>query len=142
MSTPPIDRERITTLLIRLKAADQPLLFILLDQDGTLNRLGTGFDTSRNDLTICSVPEDLLARLRPLIDDELLRFADRRLRAAELAGQVCELALGFRWPGGETVIEFVFGTESMGPPEPVLRLVAAAMAATDPWYGVGRQDGG
>ncbi|GAB4202054.1 MAG: hypothetical protein OHK0022_24770 [Roseiflexaceae bacterium] len=133
MSTPPINRESITTLLVRLKTDEQPLLFILLDQDGTLNRLGTGFDTSRNDMVIRTTPEDLLARLRPLIDPALLRFSGR-LRAAELAGQTCELALGFRWPGGETTVEFVFGTESMGPPEAALRLVAAAMAVTDPWY--------
>ncbi|HEU4324072.1 MAG TPA: hypothetical protein VFS21_13060 [Roseiflexaceae bacterium] len=135
MNTPPIDPGSISALLIRLKADGQPLLLIQLDQYGTLHRMGTGFDTSRSDLAIRTTPVDLLAGLRPLIGAELLGFAGRRLRDPELAGQVCELALGFRWPGGETTMEFIFGTESQGPPEPALRLVAAALAATNPWYG-------
>ncbi len=134
MSISPIDRDSISALLIRLKAGGLPLLLIQLDQYGTLHRMGTGFDTSRSDLAIRTTPVDLLAGLRPLLGAELLGFAGRRLRDPELAGQPCELALGLRWPGGETTMEFVFGTESKGPPEAALRLVAAAMAATDPWY--------
>jgi hypothetical protein len=127
-------KDSISSILINLKANDDVLLFILVANDGTLNRLGTGADNSRTDMTIRKTPTDLFAQLKPLITEEMLQLAGRRLRAPVIAGDICTLALGFRSATGETITEFIYGSESMGPPEDVARLVTTAVALTDPWY--------
>jgi hypothetical protein len=127
-------KESITAILISLKANDDMLLFILLADDGTLNRLGTGADATRKDMTIRKAPSNLFAQLKPLITDEVLQYTGRRLRAPVIAGETCTLALGFRSVAGETMMEFIYGAESMGPPEDITLLVTTAVEITEPWY--------
>jgi len=127
-------KDSITALLISLKVDDDMLLFILVADDGTLNRLGNGADASRKDMTIRKTPNNLFAQLKPLITEDLLQFAGRRLRAPVIVGETCTLALGFRSVAGEIMTEFIYGSESMGPPDDVAQLVTAAVEITDPWY--------
>lgn len=127
--------DAVTAVMVNLKEGDDLLLFILLAADGTLNRMGNGADTSSHrEMTIRRMREPVFARIKPSITNEMLAHAGRQYQAPDIVGSVCSLKVGFRLPSGDTAIEFIYGSQSLGPPDDLKRLVLATIDVTDPWY--------
>jgi hypothetical protein len=123
-----------TGISISLKANDEILLFILLTADGTINRMGNGADTSENEMFISRLPDaaifqEVLSHVTP----PMLQ-PPRQYVAPEIKGQTCTLTLAFQVPHGDAGIEFVYGSESIGPPPDVRELVLSAIKLTEAWY--------
>lgn len=130
-----MQKDDVTAVMVNLKEGDDLLLFILLAADGTLNRMGNGADTSSHrEMTIRRMQEPVFARIKPYITDEMLEHAGRQYQAPDMQGSVCSLKVGFRLPSGDTAIEFIYGSGSMGPPDDLKRLVLVAIDVTNPWY--------
>jgi hypothetical protein len=53
----------------------------------------------------------------------------------EPVGKICKLKFGFQFADGrESMSEWLFGLESLGPPPEVCDFVIAIVEATEPWY--------
>lgn len=118
------------------KVEDVLSLFALLSADGSINRLGTGaVDNTEREMCIgvISNPQPFQT-LRAQISPETFKWLGGRADQSP-KGKICELTIWLFLPNKEErTIYFKYGSESMGPPPEVCRLVMAAIDATDPWY--------
>lgn len=121
--------------LVTLKINGDTALFILLAEDGTVNRMGNGSLASDHDMYIGRQPEPLFARFIGRITPQLLEHQG----AYELpnrAGAHCELTLllGSRGSNRSAGFKYIYGSESQGPPPEIADLIRYAVELTKPWY--------
>ena len=130
-----ITPNHIRVILIELYAADQPSLFILLASDGTINRLGTGsVNNTERDFFIARTSLDIFESLRQKVGPDLLHWKGR-YESPERRGTLCKLSVVLKLDDDtETGSEWVYGSDSMGPPPAVKNFVIAAVEATQGWY--------
>jgi hypothetical protein len=131
--TPPSEFDKV---LIDLRIDGKTALFILLTEDGTVNRMGSGCkgNTDRG-MFIGRNREPLFSRFMARITPELLRNQG----AYELPnreGAECELTLlcGYRGSERSAGFQFIYGSESQGPPREIAELVEYAAELTTPWH--------
>ena len=122
--------------LVTLKINGDTALFILLAEDGTVNRMGNGSLTnSDHEMYIGRQPEPLFARFIDRITPQMLEHQG----AYELPNRVganCELTLllGYRDSKRSAGFKFIYGSESQGPPPEIVELVRYAAEVTTPWH--------
>lgn len=133
-STPTIDD--ISLIWVRIGVEERAALFILLDSDGTVNRLGTGaVDNSENDFYIGKTTEALFQKLHSQIDPGWFSHMGSSYTMPEQKGKACELIVGFVLRDGRgSSLKFKYGSESQGPPDDIIQFVIKAAKLTDPWY--------
>jgi hypothetical protein len=125
----------IDGVTINLDADGRPLLFVLLTEDGTINRMGNGrLANDELDLYAGHTDEPLLGLLRRDLPDDILEHAGS-YEVPGGGGIPIRLAIGFKLDdGSESGLEFTYGSESEGPPQDVVDIVRRARELTDPWY--------
>lgn len=127
--------ESISTIMVKLDVADRQVLFIVLADDGLVNRLGTGaVGNGENDLFIGHTADSLFKELRAMVR---ARWMDHlgSYDVASKVGKTCILSVLFRTPDGEEGgLRFVYGSESQGPPGEICQFIREAVRLTDPWY--------
>ncbi|MBN2358938.1 MAG: hypothetical protein JXR83_05760 [Deltaproteobacteria bacterium] len=142
-------KENLAQVAVSLDIAGRRSLFVLLSEDGSINRMGTGSPASPdNDLYIGAGQSALFTSFLERVPEEIFAFQGR-YEVRERTGAECELAILFGTRANETVgFEFRYGAESEGPPREICDLVRAAVDVTDHWYreqqamtGDGRQNG-
>lgn len=122
--------------LVTLKVNDDTALFILLAEDGTVNRMGNGSAINTDHLMfIGRHSEPLFARFIARITPELLQHQG----AYELPnrkGATCELTLllGYRGSERSAGFKFIYGSQSQGPGREIAELVRYAEELTTPWH--------
>ncbi|HUU01027.1 MAG TPA: hypothetical protein VM425_06270 [Myxococcota bacterium] len=132
-------KEEIDAVVINQEVDGQPSLFLLLANDGTVNRIGTGAANNKEKaLFIGQTPDELFLRFMDQVDEAIFQNAGV-YKHADPKGVLCKLELAFRRPGGPLGFEFHFGTESEGPPEEISALVRQAIELTEPWYEAQKQ---
>jgi hypothetical protein len=128
--------EDVTGVAMSLKVDEDLSLFALLAADGSINRLGTGtIDNVEKQMCIGVIndPKPFL-NLRAQISADLFKWVGGRADPSP-RGKICELMIGLLFPSKEErTILFKYGSESLGPPPEVKRLVLAMVEVTDPWY--------
>ncbi|MCE9555711.1 MAG: hypothetical protein K8T91_20365 [Planctomycetes bacterium] len=127
--------ESIAAIMVKLEVAQRQSLFIVLANDGLVNRLGTGAaNNTENDLFIGRTSEPLFAKLRAEVRNEWMdRFGSYDVPSK--AGSVCVLSVLFKATDGEDGgMQFEYGSESQGPPGDICQFVTEAVHLTDPWY--------
>ena len=76
----------------------------------------------------------LFETIRPYINSDVTRWIGGRADQSP-KGKICELTLWLFLPNKpEHVIYFKYGSESIGPPPEISRLILAAIETTNPWY--------
>jgi hypothetical protein len=131
-----IKPEDVTGVAVSLKVDDDLSLFALLAADGSINRLGTGtIDNTEKEMFIGVVNDPkAFQNLRAQISPDLFKWVGGELIHPP-RGKFCELTIGLFLPNKEErTIFFKYGSESIGPPPEVKRLVLAMFEATNPWY--------
>ncbi len=129
------ENTRIAGISLTLKIADEMALFILLGNDGLINRMGTGSDSDfEMEMFIGMTSASAFlqtAKLAPaVIENWTGGFA-----GSVIVGKLCALTVVFMTLKGEEIIsQWKYGSESQGPPPEVSQLVDAAVEATDDWY--------
>ncbi len=125
----------INAVHITLEIDGKQSLFVLLSQEGTINRLGTGaVNNKENDLFIGMSPEPLLDQAKQSLTDDLLDHMGG-YEVPDQKGASCRLSIGFMFADGEeNGFGFSYGSESQGPPPEISQFVVAAVKATEPWY--------
>ena len=130
-----IKQEDVTGLAITLKVEDDISLLVLLAADGSINRLGSGtVNNTEKKMCIGVTDPKLFESIRPHVNSDVIRWIGGRADEAP-KGKICELTIWLFLPNkGERTIYFKYGSESIGPPPEVSRLVLAAIEITNPWY--------
>ncbi len=125
----------VSGIMITLEVDGSQILFILLAQDGTINRLGTGTeDNADNDMFIGVSDGAAFAQVRalagPIIDKWIGGYG-----APNPEGKPCKLLVGFRTNDGrELMSHWEYGSESQGPHPDVAAIVVKAVEATEDWW--------
>jgi|SRR5215469_9571092 len=128
--------EDVTGVAMTLKVEEELSLVALLAADGSINRLGTGtIDNTQKDMFIGVLDDPKpFENLRAQISPDLFKWIGGRA-AQSPKGKICELTIWLFLPNKEErTIYFKYGSESIGPPPEVHRLVLAAIEITNPCY--------
>jgi len=132
-------KEQVDAVVVSMEVAERPCLFVLLANDGTVNRMGTGTaDNVEKALFVGPAPGALFKRFMSGVDEAIFENAGV-YKLPEPEGKLCKLELAFRRPGGPVGFEFHFGTEGQGPPPEISELVKLAIELTEPWYEAEKQ---
>ena len=126
----------IAAFIIVLLVDGEHSLFILLAEDGSINRIGNGsIDQIERDMFIGKVGSGLFKQLRSQVTAGVVYFLGQRLAAPEPKGKLCELSVLFKYADGRTAESvWRYGSESQGPHPEVCAFVAAAARVTEPWF--------
>jgi hypothetical protein len=126
---------KINRILITLEVAGNQVLFILLDEEGSINRKGNGSpDCKDNDLFIGITKDKLFEQLKPFILEEMGEFLGRTYDIPEKKGRVCIFKVLFTGPDIETGVEFRYGELSQGIPTPFRNFTIKAIELTEKWF--------
>jgi len=125
----------IKGILLDLEVEGAQSLFVLLADDGAVNRLGTGtVDNDERDLFIGLAEEPMFEQLRDKFQPEWMS-RDGEYDVVDKEGRTCTLTIIVTFDGGrELSWRFRYGSESNGPPDDICEFVAAAVRLTEPWY--------
>jgi hypothetical protein len=126
--------ETITAITVSLKIDGTLTLFALLADDGSINRMGTGsVHNVEHDWYMGVIDNAAFRQLRSMIKPEWLDMPGRYERS-DRVGPECELSVALRRAeGADTVIQFVYGAESLGPPMDLREFAATAVNVTGAW---------
>jgi hypothetical protein len=126
----------IKAIFLSLEVGGEKTLFILLSEDGTINRMGNGQLSypDRESLYMGRTTEPLFAKLRSHLTDDMLRYMGR-YDAPKKVGEVCCFKIGLQFADGSANgFEIDYGSESDGRPQELVDFLHAALDVTDPWY--------
>jgi hypothetical protein len=131
----PPTKESIKAISVDLEVNGKPSLFILLADDGTVNRLGTGTaDNTERDLYIGLAEEPLFEQLRDEVQPDWISLQGE-YDVPGKEGLPCTLTILFACGADQDAgWRFRYGSESDGPPDDMCEFVAEAVRLTDPWY--------
>lgn len=127
---------RFDKVLVTLTIDGAQVLFVLLAEDGTVNRMGDGsINCSDRDLFIGLSKEPLFARFMETVDPAM--FAHKgAYDIPKKEGKPCELRVlfGLKDSDAGEGFQFRYGSESQGPPREIRGLVVRAVELTNPWH--------
>jgi hypothetical protein len=138
-TTPPRDAgapSEFDKALVELKVNGAVALFIVLAEDGSVNRLGDGsVSNTDHQLSIGLSHEPLFAQFMTRITPEILE-CQGEYKHRKRKGANCELTLLLSYRGSDRVagFRFIYGSESQGPPREIAELVRYADELTRPWH--------
>lgn len=129
-------KAEVDTIMVSLEVADETSLFLLLGKDGGINRMGSGaVDNQERSFFIGILQEPLFEQLLSEFPEEVWENLGSVFGSpGDHLGKSCVLKLAFRSGEKEDGIAFVYGSESAGPPEPILECVLRSVELTRPWY--------
>lgn len=139
MATPPSTPQpppEFDKVVITLEVNGDIALFILLAEDGLVNRMGSGtINNCDREMFIGRSPEPLCDRLMARFDFDLLAHRGR-YELPDRQGAHCELSVLFGCRQDRTSLgfEFVYGSESEGPLPEIADFVRHAAELTAPWH--------
>ena len=125
--------EDLSAIGVSLTRAGKPLLFLRVEKDGRVGRLGNGTTDPVRDYVSADAPPEGFSTVCGLLSAELLARHGRFV-LPDRAGD--EMLLSIRLTAGrmEQVLELTYGADSAPPPHDVQRFVSTAVALTDDWY--------
>ncbi len=125
----------ISQTLITLEVGENQVLFILLAEDGSINRKGDGTTNCvDNDFFIGITNDKLFEQLKPYITEEMNEFLHSSYDIPEKKGRICNLKILFKSGEIETGVEFKYGELSQGPPSIFRNFAIKAIELTDEWH--------
>jgi hypothetical protein len=128
----------IQDIVVDLKVDSEILLFILVSADRSINRISSGtFGNNNRDMFIGMTPDPaIFQRVWSHLTDSILQGLSMRFQMSENPlGAPCKLTLMFQFNDGKSASsEYLYGTQSEGPPKEVRDFVRAAVRETDSWY--------
>jgi hypothetical protein len=121
---------------ISLDVDKKPALFILMSNDGSINRMGRGTaDDAERELFIGKIDPAIFTSICSHLTKRMLQSLGQGHEMQNPLGASCELTITFKLKDGTSNgIAFRYGSESEGPPNDVAEFVATAVAQTEPWY--------
>tara|TARA_R110000737_G_C14433331_1_gene460073 strand:+ start:154 stop:567 length:414 start_codon:yes stop_codon:yes gene_type:complete len=128
-------KEKIEKTLIELTIDNQQALFIILGQDGTLNRKGNGnLQNISHDMYMGKMKDTFLfENLKTKMNSDFLNYIGKVFDIPDQKGNKCSLKILFQGKEINTGLEFHYGELSQGPPQVIINYVMMAINITDFW---------
>jgi hypothetical protein len=127
-------REKISEFMIKLEIGGEISLFLLMVNDGKINRMGTGeADNIEKKLFVGSIHPMIFSEFMTCVDEETLQ-SPGSFRLDGRNGKECQLLVMFKAGTESLKFEFIFNAESEGPPEDICIWIERAVEITDEWY--------
>jgi len=129
------DIKNLKNILITMEAGGDNLLSIRLSEDGSLHRMGSGtLNNPDRNLYIGINKDGLFDKLKKSISKNIFKYAGY-YSSNEIKGLKCELTIFFQILNEEdTVFNFIYGSESIGPPPELCDLIVNAVNLTNGWW--------
>ncbi|MDP5172565.1 MAG: hypothetical protein NWR72_20150 [Bacteroidia bacterium] len=126
--------DNIHRVHIQWEEEESTILSILLTASGQVNRMGDGTgDPASAGVFMGTTEEPLFEEWISLLDEELMEMAGR-YEFPDPMGTKCKLTIALEGNDESTGFEFVYGIDSLGPPEEIMELVHAAVDLTESWW--------
>ena len=119
----------------KLAVNDEQVLAIRFSKSGALNRMGDGSDDPKARIILMKrVKEPIFEQLIEGLSDELMDLVGR-YSFPDPQGDLTKLLITLEGVNNaETGFEFVYGSESVGPPEEIIDFVERAIELSDPYW--------
>ncbi len=126
--------DNVSAVQIQLDVEDHAVLSIRLTSSGSVNRMGDGTgDPENSRWYLGSTDEPLFDEWKSLLTPELMELSGR-YEYPEPKGDKTKLTIIVDSDDESTGFEFLYGSESDGPPEEIFELVNAAVDVTEEWW--------
>lgn len=126
---------QINKIAILLNVGHKQVLYLKLDKNGGIHRLGDGnANTREKDLYMGITKGVIFYQVISKIDDFILDSCGHSYTVENKKGATCHLTLLFEIDGKETGLEVTYGELSQGPPRSVVEYITAAVRLTDSWF--------
>jgi hypothetical protein len=129
-------QNNLVGILVTFFIEEEQFLFIMLSDDGGINRMGTGLPAVlENDLFIGKTSLSAFESLRKQVNPKLLKWFNVHYADPALKGKRCKLTLGLKQKDGtELMSVWEYGSESQGPPSEIANFAVKVIEITNPWY--------
>jgi hypothetical protein len=126
----------VVAFTINLDVEEKPALFILLGEDGSINRMGKGTaEAAERELFIGKTDPAIFLSVCSHLTKGMLQSLGQGYQMQAPRGASCKLTITVKFKDGSSNgMAFLYGSESNGPPRDVAEFVTTAVAQTDPWY--------
>lgn len=124
--------EKPDRFYFKLTEAGQPLMMLMMNAEGAINRMGDG-EHPAGKMAMGQVSPELFQALAAAIPEDLFEFSGR-YTFPEPRGKLMNLLMEFSFRGEEKGFEFTYGADSEGPPEEMVALITYALDLTHDWY--------
>lgn len=127
--------QSVNMIHIGLLIDSEPSLSIFLSEDGTIHRMGSGtLDTSDRTYCMGFTTEPYFTELKSRINPSWLGY-QIQFDIPNKIGELVELSIIFSHDeGSESILLFLYGSESEGPPLDICDFVTCAVELTEPWF--------
>lgn len=128
-------KTEIENVHFSLTVNDEQVLAIRFAKSGALNRMGDGSDDPKARIILMKrVEEPIFDQLIAALSDELLALVGR-YSYPDPQGDLSKLLITLEGSEDkETGFEFVYGADSVGPPEEIIDFVEYAVELSDPYW--------
>lgn len=125
----------VHAITVTLEAEGRWILFVLLDDGGSINRQGSAREGAQDPRLCIGVTDTVLFRaLRAHLTDFMLDHAGKQIELVEKRGLACRIVITFGRHDEERGLIVDYGADSGGVPEDIQEFVRQAETLTDPWY--------
>ena len=128
-------KAEIENVHISLVVNEEQVLALRVSKNGALNRMGDGSDDPKMRLMFMKrIEEPLFDRLMEVLSVDLLSMVGR-YTFPDPKGDLTQLLITLEGDNDiETGFEFVYGSDSEGPPEEIIDFVEYAVELSDPYW--------
>ncbi|MDW3649081.1 MAG: hypothetical protein R8P61_18575 [Bacteroidia bacterium] len=130
-----LTKAEIENVHISLVVNEEQVLALRVSKSGALNRMGDGSDDPKMRLMFMKrIEEPLFDRLMEILSLDLLSMVGR-YTFPDPKGDITQLLITLEGEKDtETGYEFVYGSDSEGPPEEIIDFVEYAVELSDPYW--------
>jgi len=130
-----LTKAEIENIHISLVVNEEQVLALRVSKNGALNRMGDGSDDPKMRLMFMKrIEEPLFDRLMEVLSVDLLSMVGR-YTFPDPKGDLTQLLITLEGDNeAETGFEFVYGSDSEGPPEEIIDFVEYAVELSDPYW--------
>ena len=130
-----LTKAEIENVHISLVVNEEQVLALRISKNGALNRMGDGSDDPKMRLMFMKrIEEPLFDRLMEILSVDLLSMVGR-YTFPDPKGDLTQLLITLEGDNDtETGFEFVYGSDSEGPPEEIIDFVEYAVELSDPYW--------
>ncbi|MEL6251744.1 MAG: hypothetical protein AAFR87_07025 [Bacteroidota bacterium] len=130
-----LTKAEIENVHISLVVNEEQVLALRVSKNGALNRMGDGSDDPKMRLMFMKrIEEPLFDRLMEILSVDLLSMVGR-YTFPDPKGDHTQLLITLEGENdAETGFEFIYGSDSDGPPEEIIDFVEYAVELSDPYW--------
>jgi len=128
-----INKDAIKTIYIKWEKEEQTVFSIMLNRNGTINRLEEPEDQRKPIIIMGKTEESVFQELLDRLDESWFEFTGR-YTYPDPKGPLMNLTISFEGEALDTGFSFTYGRDSNGPPADIVQYVELAASLTDSWF--------